>query len=338
LVEGAFGRQRAGKQMDIDVNELRRALGCFVTGVTVVTTVAADGEPRGFTANSFTSVSLDPPLVLACIARRAGSFDVFRNARAFAINILQEDQRDLSATFASSRPDKFAGLQWTTSKTGSPLLPVCSAWLDCEMHEQIEAGDHVILIGRVVDFAHSPRTPLGYYSGSYVGFGMERRAVEGLTADRQVVVGGIFEKDGDVLLLKRDGEFHLPESHRLGSEDDRSSGLFAELAKIGVRADLNFVYAVFQDQGSGLLHVFYRGEIIEGPAPGSAAQLVPLERIAEQPIASLTAQHMLRRYAREQLSSGFGIYVGDSTRGIVQTLAGPPSSPPNGTQSPRSRR
>lgn len=210
------------------------------------------------------------------------------------------------------------------STAGNPLLPACSAWLDCEMHEQIEAGDHVILIGRVIDFSHSPRTPLGYYSGSYVGFGMERQAVEGLTADRQVVVGGIFEKDGDVLLLARGGELHLPESHRLGSKADRDSGLFAELAKVGVRAEINFVYAVFHDRGSGLLHVFYRGEIIDGPAPGSDAQLVPLNRIAEQPIASLTSQHMLRRYAREQLSSGFGIYVGDSTKGIVQTLAGLP--------------
>lgn len=314
----------------IDVNELRRALGCFVTGVTVVTTVGADGEPRGFTANSFTSVSLDPPLVLVCIGRRAGSFDVFRKARAFAVNILQDDQRDLSANFASSKPDKFASQPWTASKTGSPLLPACSAWLDCEMHEQIEAGDHVILIGRVIDFAHSPRTPLGYYSGSYVGFGMERQAVEGLIADRQVVVGGIFEKDGDVLLLARGSELHLPESHRLGSKTDRDSGLFAELAKVGVRAEINFVYAVFHDQDSGLLHVFYRGEIIEGPAAGSAAQLVPLNRIAEQPIASLTSQHMLRRYAREQLSSGFGIYVGDSTKGIVQTLAGSLPSPPAG--------
>ena len=311
----------------IDVSELRRALGCFVTGVTVVTTIAVDGKPRGFTANSFTSVSLDPPLVLVCMARRAGSYEIFRNTRAFAINILQEGQRDVSATFASPRADKFVGLPWTTSKSGSPVLQDCSAWLDCDMHDQIEAGDHVILIGRVVDFAHSPRTPLGYYSGSYVGFGMERRAVEGLATDRQVVVGGIFEKDRNVLLLSRDGEFHLPEAHRLGSEEDRRSGLFAELAKVGVRANLSFVYAVFQDQTSGLLHVFYRGEIIEGPAPGSAAHLVPLERIAEQPVASLTAQHMLRRSAREQVSNGFGIYVGDSTKGIVQSLAGPQPRP-----------
>lgn len=308
----------------IDVNELRRALGCFVTGVTVITTIGADGEPRGFTANSFTSVSLDPPLVLVCIDRRSGSFEVFRNTGAFAVNILQEDQRELSAAFASSKSDKFAGKPWTKSKTGSPLLPACSAWLDCTMHEQIEAGDHVILIGRVVDFEHSPRTPLGYYSGSYVGFGMERQAVEGLTADRQVVVGGIFEKNGDVLLLARGGELHLPESHRLGSKAGRDSGLFAELAEVGVRVEINFIYAVFHDRGSGLLHVFYRGEIIEGPSPGSAARLVPLDRIAEQPIRRLTSQHMLRRYALERLSSGFGIYVGDSTKGIVQTLAGPP--------------
>jgi flavin reductase (DIM6/NTAB) family NADH-FMN oxidoreductase RutF len=174
---------------EIDVKELRRALGCFVTGVTVVTTIAADGEPRGFTANSFTSVSLDPPLVLVCMAKSAGSYDIFRKTSAFAINILQEDQRDISATFASPRPDKFVGLQWTSARTGSPLLPDCSAWLDCDMHKQIDAGDHVILIGRTVDFAHSPRPPLGYYSGNYLDVSTERPPIEGFTADGPVAGG-----------------------------------------------------------------------------------------------------------------------------------------------------
>jgi flavin reductase (DIM6/NTAB) family NADH-FMN oxidoreductase RutF len=168
----------------IDVNELRRALGCFVTGVTVVTTIDTEGEPRGFTANSFTSVSLDPPLVLACVAKRARSCDIFRNTRAFAINILQEDQKDVSATFASSRADKFDGLPWTAANTGSPVLQNCAAWLDCDMHDQVEAGDHVILIGRVVEFAHSPRTPLGYYSGSYVGFDSTKGIVEMLAGSQ----------------------------------------------------------------------------------------------------------------------------------------------------------
>ena len=200
----------------VDAMELRRAFGCFVTGVTVVTTVTADGELRGFTANSFTSVSLDPPLVLVCIAKRAGSYDIFRIADAFTINILQEDQRDISAIFASPRPDKFSGLAWTTEGTGSPVLEDCAAWLDCRAHQQIDAGDHVILIGRVVGFAHSPRTPLGYYNGGYVGFNLERRAAESLMADPRVVVGGIFEKQGRVLLLARDGNLYLPEAHRLG--------------------------------------------------------------------------------------------------------------------------
>src|ERR1700753_2247248 len=97
----------------IDVSELRRAFGCFVTGVTVVTTIDADGKPRVFTANSFTSVSLDPPLVLVCIGKRAGSFEAFRKTGAFAVNILQEDQRDLSAAFASSKPEKFDKQPWT---------------------------------------------------------------------------------------------------------------------------------------------------------------------------------------------------------------------------------
>ena len=154
----------------LDPRALRNAFGAFATGVTVVTAIADDGRPIGFTANSFTSVSLDPPLVLICIAKRAGSFDIFRSAGAFAINILQEGQRDISTTFASPRPDKFAGLPCATAKTGSPVLQDCAAWLDCAMHDQVEAGDHVILIGRVVDFAHSSRTPLGYYSGSYLGW------------------------------------------------------------------------------------------------------------------------------------------------------------------------
>jgi flavin-dependent trigonelline monooxygenase, reductase component len=307
----------------IDVNELRRAFGCFVTGVTVVTTVAGDGQPRGFTASSFTSVSLDPPLVLVCVAKSASSHAVFQAAGAFAINILAEDQREISAAFASRTADKFATAPWTRSSAGNPLLPDCSAWLDCVMHDQHEAGDHLILIGRVRALAHSPRIPLGYYSGSYVGFGMERRAVDSAAADKHVVVGGIFEKNRQVLLLSRNGELHLPEAHRLGSEGDQRDSLFAVLAGLGIRITVSFIYAVFQDHASGVLHVFYRGEIIEDSVGGGAARLISLEQIAEQPIASKTSQHMLRRYAREQLSSDFGVYVGSSTKGVVQTLSGP---------------
>jgi flavin reductase (DIM6/NTAB) family NADH-FMN oxidoreductase RutF len=153
-------------------SELRRAFGCFVTGVTIVTTLG-DGEPRGFTANSFTSVSLDPPLLLVCVAKSAGSYDIFRRAPSFAVNILHRDQREISATFASPRDDKFSGHRWMAGETGSPLLTECAAWFDCSSHDQIEAGDHMILIGRVLAFSHTPLTPLGYHRGGYLGLSAE---------------------------------------------------------------------------------------------------------------------------------------------------------------------
>lgn len=159
-------------ETSLDRSELRRAFGCFVTGVTIVTTVA-DGGPRGFTANSFTSVSLDPPLLLVCVAKSAGSYDIFRRAPSFAVNILHRDQREISATFASPRDDKFAGLRWITGETGSPLLSECAAWFDCSSYDQIEAGDHTILIGRVLAFSHTPLSPLGYHRGGYLGLDVE---------------------------------------------------------------------------------------------------------------------------------------------------------------------
>src|SRR5215475_7686332 len=106
--------------MVLDPLELRRAFGCFVTGVTVVTAIDEERRPRGFTANSFTSVSLDPPLVLVCIARSAGSFPLFACTAHFAINILSEQQRPISSRFASKQADKFADVAWHPGESGSP--------------------------------------------------------------------------------------------------------------------------------------------------------------------------------------------------------------------------
>lgn len=305
-----------------DPKEFRRALGCFVTGVTVVTTIDGNGEPRGLTANSFTSVSLDPPLVLVCIAKTSGSYDAFLRSDVFAINILQDSQRNVSASFAQRRPDKFCDQPYAAAVTGSPILADCAAWIDCQTHQQVDAGDHTILIGRVVDFEHTPRTPLGYYGGRYVDFGIERRAVEQLTSDQQVLIGGIFERDGDVLMIERGGALYLPEALRLGTEADSSHGLFAEIGRLGYRVSVSFVYAVFQDRESAVLHVFYRGEVSSAVNGSAAVRFVPLTALDEQPIAKRTTRHMLRRFARE-MSSGFGVYVGDSANGVVRTLTEP---------------
>src|SRR5690348_5112403 len=152
----------------IDPLELRRAFGTFMTGVTVITTHGADGSPRGFTANSFTSVSLDPPLVLVCIAKTASSYAVFSETRHFAISVLAEDQKSVSGVFASKAADKFAQVAWHVRATGAPVMDGAAASFDCATHEVIDAGDHIILLGRVVDFVHTSSTPLGYCRGAYV--------------------------------------------------------------------------------------------------------------------------------------------------------------------------
>lgn len=152
----------------IDPLDIRKAFGTFLTGVTVVTTREPSGTWRGFTANSFTSVSLDPPLVLVCLSKAALSCETFAASRAFAVNVLSEGQQQVSSTFASKRPDKFTGLDCVESQQGNPLLPGTLAWFDCTHHQTVDAGDHIILMGRVASYEYRDGKPLGYARGRYV--------------------------------------------------------------------------------------------------------------------------------------------------------------------------
>ncbi|AYF87841.1 MULTISPECIES: p-hydroxyphenylacetate 3-hydroxylase reductase component [unclassified Pseudomonas] len=150
-----------------DSRAFRRALGNFATGVTVVTATAPDGTRVGVTANSFNSVSLEPPLILWSIDKRSSSLAVFERASHFAVNILAADQIDLSNQFARPRDDKFEGVAVESGVGGAPLLPDCAARFECEMHQWVEGGDHWILIGKVVRFDDFGRSPLLYHQGAY---------------------------------------------------------------------------------------------------------------------------------------------------------------------------
>ena len=156
---------------------LRQALGCFVTGVTVVTARGGDGLPHGFTANSFASVSLAPPLVLVCVGDAVQHFEVYRECERFAINILADSQRVISDTFATDRPDRFARVRWREGPCRSPILEGCVAFLECAPWRRIEAGDHMILIGRVLAFEHSKGRPLACCRGSYASLPLESDAI-----------------------------------------------------------------------------------------------------------------------------------------------------------------
>jgi flavin reductase (DIM6/NTAB) family NADH-FMN oxidoreductase RutF len=151
-----------------DSRELRRTLGTFVTGVTVVTTIDEEGRFHGLTANSFGSVSLDPPLVLWSQAVAAHSHPVFFKAERFAVNILAEDQIDLSSRFAKSSAEKFAGLDVDTGLGGVPLLRGCSAWLQCRVFSRLPGGDHTIYLGEVQSIDQAERKPLVFGNGRYL--------------------------------------------------------------------------------------------------------------------------------------------------------------------------
>lgn len=152
----------------VDQRALRDAFGRFTTGVTVLTTREACGAPRGFTANSFSSVSLDPPLVLVCVSHEAYSAPAFRAAPHFGINILSAEQRQISNIFASHASDKFERAEWYAGPHDVPLLPGSLATLVCAQHKLVEAGDHVVLIGEVLETQSREAQPLGYHRGNYV--------------------------------------------------------------------------------------------------------------------------------------------------------------------------
>ena len=152
----------------IDLQEFRRALSCFATGVAVVTTLDSSGERVGMTISSFNSVSLDPPLVLWSIANNSNSYDAFINAEYFAVNVLTMEQQHLSDRFAQRGADKFEGLECREGLHGAPILPEYAACFECSTEHRYEGGDHKIIVGRVLRLEDRESDPLIFYRGRFL--------------------------------------------------------------------------------------------------------------------------------------------------------------------------
>jgi len=151
-----------------DPRTLRDALGCFATGVTVVTCLGPDGEPAGLTVNSFTSVSLDPPLLLVCIAKAAASAPALIAASHFAINVLQTGQQPASIRFSTRDQDRFGTTPWSSGEAGAPILEESLGVFECERFAVYDGGDHQILVGRVIKASFDGALdPLLYFRGRY---------------------------------------------------------------------------------------------------------------------------------------------------------------------------
>jgi flavin reductase (DIM6/NTAB) family NADH-FMN oxidoreductase RutF len=147
--------------------QFRHACGRFATGVTVASVLDAKGSPHGLTVSSFTSVSLHPPLVLICLGHLVTAIASFREAKYFGINILAENQQDLSERFARKGHDRFDGLEWKPGETGVPLLTGALATMECELRHRYPAGDHDILIGEMMRAQVSEADPLIYFASRY---------------------------------------------------------------------------------------------------------------------------------------------------------------------------
>jgi flavin reductase (DIM6/NTAB) family NADH-FMN oxidoreductase RutF len=156
---------------DIDAAHYRQVLGHFPTGVTVITAMGADGKPAGFAVGSFFSVSLDPPLVGFAAGKSSSSWPGIREAGSFCVNILAVDQEAVCRAFSSKAEDKFVGLGWTPTSSGSPKLGDVLAWIDCDIEAVHDAGDHEICLGRVRELAVERELgALLFYRGGYGRF------------------------------------------------------------------------------------------------------------------------------------------------------------------------
>ena len=151
-----------------DPRTLRDALGCFATGVTVVTCLDKRGRPIGLTANSFTALSLDPPLLLVCVSKAAASASPLSEAEHFAVNVLQTEQQPASITFSTRVEDRFGCTDWTEGEHAAPVLMESLSVFECRRHAVHDGGDHLILVGEVVKATFEPGLdPLLYFRGRY---------------------------------------------------------------------------------------------------------------------------------------------------------------------------
>ena len=152
---------------NIDTSLLRKTLGCFPTGVVVAATLDVNGKPAGLTINSFSSVSLDPPLILISIALKAPSLSAFRQHDAFTINVLSEEQKTVCKQFATPSDDKFRGIDWHPGVVGAPVVAGALAVIQCRAYRRYEGGDHEIMLGEVVQLGFTDKQPLVYHRGDF---------------------------------------------------------------------------------------------------------------------------------------------------------------------------
>jgi len=297
----------------IDTRELRNAFGSFMTGVTVVTAVSDSGEKVGFTANSFTSVSVDPALLLVCPSNKLSSFEVFNQCKHFAINILAEDQQDISNTFASAKGDRFADIEWHADENGCPIIAGSVAHFSCSTFNTIPAGDHILLVGEIQNFAANDKPGLGYSRGGYFSLGMEHKAEE--LTHLIGKVGAIIEHNNQLLLKKTEQGYTVPQVST--SKDQGSKNTIQQyLKEKGLSCKVSSVYSVYENPEAQAFSSYYRA-VADNDVVTEGCEYVSINELKNIQFSSADVQSMLLRYVHEKHNGVFRLYVGDEKSGDI---------------------
>ncbi len=299
---------------DLDPRALRDAFGSFMTGVTVITTVRADGTPVGFTANSFSSVSMDPPLLLVCPGKYLSNYDSFATCTRFAVNILSEGQEEVSNTFSGFKGDRFAMTPHTLNGDGVPLIDGAVAQFSCKTSQALPAGDHCILIGEVTAFRHAGGPGLGYAGGQYFSLGLERAAFD--QSSGAAICGAIVE-DGDHVLLERTTQGLRPPQCSSPHRGRLIADLHQTLSDKGIRVDLGQAYSVFEGRRDRSHHSYFLATATD-IKPHADILRVAVTDLSDQAFTTPAIAHMLHRFAREAQSRSFALYLGDTEDGAIQ--------------------
>lgn len=301
---------------------LRQALGSFPTGVTVVSCLDKNNNPLGFTANSFTSVSLDPQLISICIDKESFNIDTFSITEHFAVSILSESQQSISTTFATPNEERFKDIDWRSEDTGSPIISNAVAWFDCKTEQVVDAGDHLILIGKIITFDSSPKTPLMYLRGNYVNLGLEQKMLLAMENENtEIIVGAIIEWRKKVFLLKNknNGSLYFPSASRLGHIEDKQS-LLGVLKNLNMSINEHYLFSVFEKAEDKTSLIYYRAQAKEEVTALKDSfydfDAIPFDKLTDE-----ASRIMLKRYIKERELNAFGIFVGKESEGKVEAIS-----------------
>ncbi len=256
-------------------------------------------------------------MLLICVDKAAESFEVFTEQPGFAVNILAETQVETSGLFASKRADKFDIAQWSESPTGNPILAGVCAWFDCSREQVIDAGDHVIILGRILSYENNDSIGLGYVRGGYMSLEMERSAARAASGPG-VIVGAVVEHEGKILLMTNPetNELYVPASGLDGTTGSLNK-LQRYLDDLNIGITISSLFAVFEYEETGQQAIYYRAKAESDQVEGS---FIPFKAIPWDRVNSPPHVTMLKRYIDESARQRYGIYFGSDRDGEVEVL------------------